>query len=160
MDLPASPRFVVKRSIKVPIFEIIFTFLSSSCDMGLLHHYWWVMILLVVIELRFYSSNSQNLTCHPRELEALRDFINEVDSKPDGWDFNSTGDCCEWEGMHMLFFASLKRSGQEDTENHQAEDCPVSCLNLLGGCISLEFLISRAISSLAPSLDLFSISQT
>ncbi|CAN6881135.1 unnamed protein product [Brassica oleracea var. botrytis] len=80
------------------------------------------MILLVVIELRFYSSNSQNLTCHPRELEALRDFINEVDSKPDGWDFNSTGDCCEWEGMHMLFFASLKRSGQEDTENHQAED--------------------------------------
>ncbi|KAG2269177.1 hypothetical protein Bca52824_063732 [Brassica carinata] len=97
--------------------------------MGLLHHYWWVMILLVVIELRFYSSNSQNLTCHPRELEALRDFINEVDSKPDGWDFNSTGDCCEWEGMHMLFFASLKRSGQEDTENHQAEDCPV-ILNL------------------------------
>ncbi|WZZ58615.1 hypothetical protein YC2023_058722 [Brassica napus] len=41
------------------------------------------MILVVVIELRFYSSNSQNLTCHPRELEALRDFINELDSKPD-----------------------------------------------------------------------------
>ncbi|KAF3606607.1 hypothetical protein DY000_02046298 [Brassica cretica] len=40
-----------------------------------------------------------NLTCHPRELEALRDFINELDSKPDGWDVNSTGDCCEWEGI-------------------------------------------------------------
>lgn len=99
MSVPAPPRFVVKHSIKVPIFEIIFTFLSSSSDMGLLRHYWWVMIQLVVIELCFFSSNSQNLTCHPRELEALRDFINELESKPDGWDFNSTGGCCEWEGI-------------------------------------------------------------
>ena len=125
------------------------------------------MILLVVIELRYYSSNSQNLTCHPRELEALRDFINELDSKPDGWDFNSTGDCCEWEGITCSSSLHLNdpdkktlRITKVQAEACEQKDCPVSCLNLLGGCISLVFLISRAISSLAPSLDLFSISQT
>ncbi|CAH8382398.1 unnamed protein product [Eruca vesicaria subsp. sativa] len=66
----------------------------------LLHHYLSVMIIiLVAVELCFYSSNSQSLTCHPRDLEALRDFINELSPKPDSWEFNSTGDCCEWEGI-------------------------------------------------------------
>ncbi|CDY53544.1 BnaA09g57030D [Brassica napus] len=54
------------------------------------------MIILAAI---FHSSNSHSLTCHPRDLEALRDFVNELSPKPDTWDFNSTGDCSEWEGI-------------------------------------------------------------
>ncbi|KAJ4889952.1 Phytosulfokine receptor 1 [Raphanus sativus] len=58
-----------------------------------------MIILAVVVELCFYSSNSHSLTCHPRDLDALRDFINELSPKPDSWEFTSTGDCCEWEGI-------------------------------------------------------------
>ena len=88
---------LVSAQSKFQFLKIIFTFLSSSCDMGLLLcHYWSVMIILAAI---FHSSNSHSLTCHPRDLEALRDFVNELSPKPDTWDFNSTGDCCEWEGI-------------------------------------------------------------
>uniref|UniRef100_A0A0D3CCQ7 Leucine-rich repeat-containing N-terminal plant-type domain-containing protein n=1 Tax=Brassica oleracea var. oleracea TaxID=109376 RepID=A0A0D3CCQ7_BRAOL len=121
------------------------------------------MILLVVIELRFYSSNSQNLTCHPRELEALRDFINELDSKPDGWDFNSTGDCCEWEGITCSSSLHLNdpdkktlRITKVQAEACEQKDCPLSVLNL-----SRNFIfgsIPRSIFNLAnlETLDLSS----
>ncbi|CAF1927888.1 unnamed protein product [Brassica napus] len=121
------------------------------------------MILVVVIELRFYSSNSQNLTCHPRELEALRDFINELDSKPDGWDFNSTGDCCEWEGITCSSSLHLNdpdkktlRITKVQAEACEQKDCPLRVLNL-----SRNFIfgsIPRSIFNLAnlETLDLSS----
>ncbi|KFK43695.1 hypothetical protein AALP_AA1G161200, partial [Arabis alpina] len=43
--------------------------------MGLYHYWWpWVMMIVLVVELCFYSSNSEQLTCHPGDLDALRDF--------------------------------------------------------------------------------------
>ncbi|KAG2259740.1 hypothetical protein Bca52824_079034 [Brassica carinata] len=95
---------------------IIHFSLSSSCDMGVLRHYWSVMIILVVVELCIYSSSSQSLTCHPRDLEALRDFINELAPKPDSWTFSSSGDCCEWEGITCSnSSSSLRLNDPENT---------------------------------------------
>ncbi|XP_010527857.1 PREDICTED: phytosulfokine receptor 1 [Tarenaya hassleriana] len=66
---------------------------------------WWVIVVLV--ELCFWVSNSQNLTCHPRDLEALRDFIANIVPKPDGWSSNSSADCCGWVGISCNSSSSL-----------------------------------------------------
>ncbi|CAA7032516.1 unnamed protein product [Microthlaspi erraticum] len=83
------------------------------------YHYRWVMMILVALELCFfYSSQSQHdLTCHPRDLAALRDFINVLEPKPDGWALNSSADCCEWVGISCNSSYSL---GLNDQDNNTA----------------------------------------
>lgn len=79
-----------------------------------LYHHWLVMIVLLV-ELCFYSSNSRHLTCHPRDLEALRDFVNKLEPKPNGWSFNTSGDCCEWVGITCESSSSLLLNDPNNT---------------------------------------------
>ncbi|KAJ4901247.1 Phytosulfokine receptor 1 [Raphanus sativus] len=60
---------------------------------------WVVVIVLTELLLCFlWASESQTLlTCHPRDLEALRDFISNLKPKPDDWSIND--DCCNWTGV-------------------------------------------------------------
>uniref|UniRef100_A0A1J3FJH7 non-specific serine/threonine protein kinase n=1 Tax=Noccaea caerulescens TaxID=107243 RepID=A0A1J3FJH7_NOCCA len=60
------------------------------------HHLWVIVIFLTVC---FWASESQNLTCNPRDLEALRDFIANLDPKPDDWVNDGAADCCKWTGI-------------------------------------------------------------
>ncbi|CAH8387645.1 unnamed protein product [Eruca vesicaria subsp. sativa] len=46
----------------------------------------------------FHPSESQSLTCHPRDLTALRDFISNLKPKPEDWSINND-DCCNWSGI-------------------------------------------------------------
>ncbi|CAH8266506.1 unnamed protein product [Arabidopsis lyrata] len=61
------------------------------------------VIVIVLIELLcfFCSSESQTtVTCHSHDLEALRDFIANLEPKPDGWiNSSSSTDCCNWSGI-------------------------------------------------------------
>ncbi|WZZ73803.1 hypothetical protein YC2023_085173 [Brassica napus] len=60
---------------------------------------WVVVIVLTELLLCFFwASESQTLlTCHPRDLEALRHFISNLKPKPDDWLLND--DCCSWTGI-------------------------------------------------------------
>ncbi|KAJ0240457.1 Phytosulfokine receptor 1 [Hirschfeldia incana] len=62
----------------------------------------WVIVIvlteLLLLCLFFRASESQTtLTCHPRDLESLRDFISNLKPKPDDWLTND--DCCSWTGI-------------------------------------------------------------
>lgn len=91
--------------------------ISSCSEMGLYQYRLVMLLIAVVLELCcFYSSHSQHLTCHPRDLKALRDFINELEPKPDGWDFNSSSaNCCDWVGITCNTSSSLRLNDQNNT---------------------------------------------
>ncbi|CAA7032519.1 unnamed protein product [Microthlaspi erraticum] len=84
------------------------------------YHYRWVMMILVALELCFFYASSQSqqqLTCHPRDLAALRDFIHVLKPKPHGWVFNSSADCCQWVGITCNSSSSLRLN---DPDNNTA----------------------------------------
>ncbi|ESQ33087.1 hypothetical protein EUTSA_v10003581mg [Eutrema salsugineum] len=62
-------------------------------------HSLWVIVIFFTELLCFCASEAQTLTCHPRDLEALRDFIANLEPKPDGWFNNGAADCCNWTGI-------------------------------------------------------------
>ncbi|XP_058182724.1 phytosulfokine receptor 1 [Rhododendron vialii] len=63
----------------------------------------WVTFLLLVFSLQSQVSNSQNLTCNPNDLKALRSFLIGLESGINGWVTNSTNssspNCCTWAGI-------------------------------------------------------------
>ncbi|KAL0692757.1 hypothetical protein Bca4012_059937 [Brassica carinata] len=62
------------------------------------HRLWVIAIFLTQLLLCFRSSNSQTpLTCHARDLNALRDFITNLEPKPEDWVANDN--CCNWTGI-------------------------------------------------------------
>ncbi|CAA7043785.1 unnamed protein product [Microthlaspi erraticum] len=63
------------------------------------HHHLWVIVIFLTELLCFWASESQTLTCNPRDLEALRDFIANLDPKPDDWVNDGAADCCNWTGI-------------------------------------------------------------
>ncbi|CAE6071048.1 unnamed protein product [Arabidopsis arenosa] len=60
-----------------------------------------IFIFLAELLCFFCSSESQTtFTCHPHDLEALRDFIANLEPKLDGWiNSSSSTDCCNWTGI-------------------------------------------------------------
>jgi len=60
-----------------------------------------IVISLTQLLCFFCSSESQTTsTCHQHDLEALRDFIANLEQKPDGWiNSSSSVDCCNWTGI-------------------------------------------------------------
>ncbi|XP_013616316.1 PREDICTED: phytosulfokine receptor 1 [Brassica oleracea var. oleracea] len=62
------------------------------------HRLWVIVIFLTELLLCFRPSESQTpLTCHPRDLNALRDFITNLEPKPEDWLANDN--CCSWTGI-------------------------------------------------------------
>ncbi|CAN8266778.1 unnamed protein product [Cochlearia groenlandica] len=62
------------------------------------HRLCLIVIFLLTKLLCFSTSESQTLlTCHSRDLEALRDFISNLEPKPDDW--VKDADCCSWTGI-------------------------------------------------------------
>ncbi|KAF8117029.1 hypothetical protein N665_0012s0044 [Sinapis alba] len=59
-------------------------------------HRSWVIIIFLTELLCFRSSESQTPTCHSRDLNALRDFISNLEPKPDDW---VNDNCCNWTGV-------------------------------------------------------------
>ncbi|XWS34311.1 hypothetical protein CRYUN_Cryun21dG0029300 [Craigia yunnanensis] len=60
----------------------------------------WVMVV-VILGFLFQALllNSQNLTCNPKDLTALQDFMGNLTTKLEGWTTNSSTNCCDWEGI-------------------------------------------------------------
>ncbi|KAJ4888450.1 Phytosulfokine receptor 1 [Raphanus sativus] len=65
------------------------------------HRLWVILIFLTELLCFFHSSQSQtpHLTCHARDLNALRDFITNLEPKPDDWFFANDNNCCNWTGI-------------------------------------------------------------
>lgn len=59
----------------------------------------WVMIIVLGLCFQSQLLNSQNLTCHPDDRRALKDFFAGLESVLDGWSSNSSPDCCKWPGI-------------------------------------------------------------
>ncbi|CAF2143086.1 phytosulfokine receptor 1 [Brassica napus] len=63
------------------------------------HRLWVIVIFLTELLLCFRPSDSQTpLTCHPRDLSALRDFITNIEPKPQDW-LLVNDNCCNWTGI-------------------------------------------------------------
>lgn len=60
-----------------------------------------IVIFLTELLCFFCSSVSQTtFTCHQHDLDALRDFVANLEPKPDGWiNSSSSTDCCNWTGV-------------------------------------------------------------
>ncbi|XVF85628.1 hypothetical protein PTKIN_Ptkin17bG0131600 [Pterospermum kingtungense] len=64
-----------------------------------------VMVVVVVLGFLLQAQllNSQNLTCNPKDLVALQEFMGNLTTKLEGWATNSSSsssaDCCDWEGI-------------------------------------------------------------
>ncbi|XP_010513997.1 PREDICTED: phytosulfokine receptor 1-like [Camelina sativa] len=63
-----------------------------------------VIVIFLTELLCFFCSSSESqtttFTCHQRDLDALRDFIANLEPKPDGWtNPSSSTDCCNWTGV-------------------------------------------------------------
>jgi Leucine-rich repeat (LRR) protein len=70
--------------------------------MGVILHDLWVMIIVLGFCFQFGLLNSQNLTCHQNDLNALEDLIKGMESVIEGWPSNfssSSSDCCNWPGI-------------------------------------------------------------
>ncbi|KAI4357189.1 hypothetical protein L6164_001155 [Bauhinia variegata] len=59
----------------------------------------WVVIVFLCLCFNTQFVNSQNLTCNSNDMGALREFMNGLEAQIDGWDFNSSSDCCKWTGI-------------------------------------------------------------
>ncbi|KAJ0238009.1 Phytosulfokine receptor 1 [Hirschfeldia incana] len=60
---------------------------------------WAILIFLTELLCFFQPSESQTpLTCHTRDLNALRDFITNLEPKPEDWIANNDN-CCNWTGI-------------------------------------------------------------
>lgn len=59
-----------------------------------------VLVLFIILSVLGFSSRAQNLTCDSNDFEALRAFVQHLESGVDGWDFNSSSpNCCDWAGI-------------------------------------------------------------
>ena len=65
--------------------------------------------MMIVLGFCFQSQllSAQNLTCHPNDQSALVDFRNGLKSVIEGWDTNSSSDCCTWPGINCSSSISL-----------------------------------------------------
>ncbi|VVA99623.1 unnamed protein product [Arabis nemorensis] len=107
----------------------------------------------------FYSANSLQLTCHPRDLEALRDFVNELElePKPVGWAFNSSGDCCEWVGITCESSSSslrfnIARITKLELVNRELSGSLSESLGLLDQLRVLNLSKNSILGSIPPSI--------
>ncbi|CAA7032518.1 unnamed protein product [Microthlaspi erraticum] len=99
------------------------------------YHYRWVMMILVVLELCFFYASSQSqhdLTCHPRDMAALRDFINVVEHKPEGWALNSSADCCKWVGITCNSSSSLRLNDPDNNNTARVTKLELANRRLFG----------------------------
>ncbi|KFK33432.1 hypothetical protein AALP_AA5G012700 [Arabis alpina] len=58
----------------------------------------FLIIIFLTELLCFFTSESQSFTCLSRDLVALRDFISNLEPKPDDW-IKDNDDCCNWTGI-------------------------------------------------------------
>ncbi|XWS69513.1 hypothetical protein CRYUN_Cryun04dG0185100 [Craigia yunnanensis] len=59
----------------------------------------WVMVVILGFLLQAQLLNSQILTCNPKDWIALQDFMGNLTTKLEGWNTNSSTDCCDWVGI-------------------------------------------------------------
>ncbi|XWS22981.1 hypothetical protein CRYUN_Cryun29cG0082100 [Craigia yunnanensis] len=59
----------------------------------------WVLVVILGLLLQAPLLNSQNLTCNPKDLTALQEFMGNLTTKFEGWTTNSSTHCCDWEGI-------------------------------------------------------------
>ncbi|XP_030959993.1 phytosulfokine receptor 1 [Quercus lobata] len=69
----------------------------------------YLCLMMMVLGFCFQSQllSAQNLTCHPNDRSALVDFMNGLKSVIEGWDTNSSSDCCTWPGINCSSSISL-----------------------------------------------------
>ncbi|KAK4852381.1 hypothetical protein QYF36_023511 [Acer negundo] len=91
----------------------------------------WAVVIIIVAGFCFQAQvlKSQNLSCNPDDLAALRDFSSKLEPGIDVWwaNSNSSSDCCNWVGITCNSSSSL---GLNDTTNDSSS----------GNCVSLEHL--------------------
>ncbi|KAM0960982.1 hypothetical protein ACFX13_020736 [Malus domestica] len=75
----------------------------------------WVFIFVIGFCFQARILSSQNLTCNPKDLKALEDFRNGIDSVIDGWGSKFSPDCCKWAGITCNSSSSLGLNYSIDT---------------------------------------------
>ncbi|XVE85617.1 hypothetical protein DITRI_Ditri17bG0104600 [Diplodiscus trichospermus] len=99
----------------------------------------WVMAVILGFLLQAQLLNSQNLTCNPKDLTALRAFMGNLTTKLEGWATNSSADCCEWKGI-TCEPPSSGRVIKLVLDKKRLSGKLSDSLAGLGGCSSLERL--------------------
>ncbi|KAL1221106.1 Phytosulfokine receptor 1 [Cardamine amara subsp. amara] len=77
------------------------------------------VIIIFLTELLCFSQSqttNNNFTCQQRDLEALHDFIANLEPKPDDW-VNSSFSCCNWTGVTCDSNNNIRRVSKLELAN-------------------------------------------
>ncbi|KAK4479684.1 hypothetical protein RD792_015213 [Penstemon davidsonii] len=96
-----------------------------------------VLVFCAIFIFLGFSSQAQNLTCNPNDLNSLRTFLEHLESGIQGWSTNSSSvNCCNWAGITCNSSSSL---GLNDSINSAR-------------VVKLEFGNRRIVGNLSDSL--------